>query len=177
MRLKTPSEPPKSFGGSVPCSRNDTDHKTAIDIGALVGEVVKLTAGEAAIRNVSVQVQASPSVRRVIGDGIQLQQCMLNLIMNAFDAITEAKSDQRGVTIKVAPEKTGWAAYQRIRQRRGHRPCRRDPAVRAIRYHQERRNGIGAAGHPVDSRESRRQNLGDAESRPRRHLHLHPARG
>ncbi len=90
--------------------KKDTDHKTAIDIGALVGEVVKLTAGEAAIRNVSVQVQASPSVRRVNGDGIQLQQCMMNLIMNAFDAITEAKSDQRGVTIKVAPEKTGWAA-------------------------------------------------------------------
>ncbi len=90
--------------------KKDTDHKTAIDIGALVGEVVKLTAGEAAIRNVSVQVQASPSVRRVTGDGIQLQQCILNLIMNAFDAIAEARSDQRGVTIKVAPEKTGWAA-------------------------------------------------------------------
>jgi signal transduction histidine kinase len=90
--------------------KKDTDHKTAVDIRALVGEVVKLTVGEAAIRNVSVQVQASPSVRRVTGDGIQLQQCILNLIMNAFDAIAEAKSDQRGVTIKVAPEKTGWAA-------------------------------------------------------------------
>ncbi len=90
--------------------KKDAEHKTAIDIGALVGEVVKLTAGEAAIRSVSVQVQASPSVRRVTGDGIQLQQCILNLIMNAFDAITEAKSGPRGVTIKVAPEKTGWAA-------------------------------------------------------------------
>jgi signal transduction histidine kinase len=90
--------------------KKDTDHKTVIDIRALVGEVVKLTAGEAAIRSVSVQVQASPSVRRVTGDGIQLQQCMLNLIMNAFDAIAAAKSEPRGVTIKVAPEKTGWAA-------------------------------------------------------------------
>jgi signal transduction histidine kinase len=90
--------------------KKDTDHRTAIDIGALVGEVVKLTAGEAAIRNVSVQVQTSPSVRRVNGDGIQLQQCILNLIMNAFDAIMEAKSGPGGVTIKVAPEKTGWAA-------------------------------------------------------------------
>jgi signal transduction histidine kinase len=89
--------------------KKHTEHKTAIDIRALVGEVVKLTAGEAAIRSVFVQVQASPSVRRVTGDGIQLQQCMLNLIMNAFDAI-EAKSDRRDVTIKVAPEKTGWVA-------------------------------------------------------------------
>ncbi|MGA9724168.1 MAG: ATP-binding protein [Candidatus Binatus sp.] len=91
--------------------KKDTDHKTAIDIVALVGEVVKLTAGEAAIRNVSVQVQASPSVRRVTGDGIQIQQCILNLIMNAFDAIADAKSGPRGgVTIEVVPEKIGWAA-------------------------------------------------------------------
>jgi len=88
--------------------KNHVERKTAIDIGALVNEVVKLTAGEAAMRKISVQVEASPSVPRVIGDSIELQQCVLNLLMNAFDAIAQAKSDRRGVTIKVAPEKTGW---------------------------------------------------------------------
>jgi two-component system sensor kinase FixL len=34
---------------------------------------------------------------------------VLNIVMNAFDAI-EAKAERRGVTIKVAPEKTGWVA-------------------------------------------------------------------
>jgi len=47
-------------------------------------------------------------VQRVIGDSIELEQCVLNLLMNAFDAIAEAGSDRRGVTIKVTPEKTGW---------------------------------------------------------------------
>ena len=88
--------------------KKHVEHKTAIDIAALVNEVVKLTAGEAAIRKISVQIEASPSVPRVIGDSIELQQCVLNLLMNAFDAIAEAKSDRRGVAIKVAPEKTGW---------------------------------------------------------------------
>lgn len=88
--------------------KKHVEHKTAIDIGALVNEVVKLAAGEAAIRKISVQIEASPSVPRVIGDSIELQQCVLNLLMNAFDAIAEAKSDRRGVAIKVAPEKTGW---------------------------------------------------------------------
>src|SRR6266478_656191 len=74
----------------------------------LFDEVVKLTAGEATVRKISVQIHVSPSVKRVTGDSIQLQQCILNLLMNAFDAIAEGKSDQRGVTIKVAPEKTGW---------------------------------------------------------------------
>jgi signal transduction histidine kinase len=88
--------------------KKHVEQKTAIGIGALVGEVVKLIAGEAAVRKISVQIEVSSSVQRVTGDSILLQQCVLNLLMNAFDAIAEAKSDQRGVTIKVAPEKTGW---------------------------------------------------------------------
>ena len=88
--------------------KNHVERKTAIGIGAVVDEVVKLTAGEAAIRRISVQTQVSPAVQRVIGDSIQLQQCVLNLVMNAFDAIAEAKSDRRDVTIKLAPEKPGW---------------------------------------------------------------------
>jgi signal transduction histidine kinase len=88
--------------------KNQVEHKTAIGIGALIGEVVKLTAGEAAVRKITLQVEESPSGQRVIGDTIQLQQCVLNLIMNAFDAIADANSDRRGLVVKVAPEKTGW---------------------------------------------------------------------
>ena len=88
--------------------KNQVEHKTAISIRSLIGEVVKLTAGEAAVRKISVQMEVTPSGQRVIGDTIQLQQCMLNLVMNAFDAIADADTDRRGVTVKVAPEKTGW---------------------------------------------------------------------
>jgi signal transduction histidine kinase len=88
--------------------KRDVEHKTAIGIGPLIGEVIKLTAGEAAVRKISVQTEISPRGQRVIGDSIQLQQCVLNLLMNAFDAITEAKSAQREVAIKVESEKIGW---------------------------------------------------------------------
>ena len=88
--------------------KNQVEHKTALGIGPLIGEVVKLTAGEAALRNIGVQVEVSPPAQRVIGDSIQLQQCVLNLVMNAFDAIADANSARRGVIVKVAPEKTGW---------------------------------------------------------------------
>jgi signal transduction histidine kinase len=88
--------------------KNQVERKTAIGIRALIGEVVKLTAGEAAVRKISVQMEVTPSGQRVIGDTIQLQQCVLNLVMNAFDAIEHANTDRRGVTVKVAPERTGW---------------------------------------------------------------------
>jgi signal transduction histidine kinase len=84
------------------------EHKAAVGIGTVIGEVVKLTAGEASVRKIAVQVEVSPSGQRVIGDSIQLQQCLLNLMMNAFDAITEVRSARRDVLIKVASEKIGW---------------------------------------------------------------------
>ena len=88
--------------------KKHVEHKTAINIGALIDDVVKLIAGEAAVRKISVQVEVLPSVRRVIGDSVLLRQCVLNLLTNAFDAIAETRSDPRGVSIKVAPEKAGW---------------------------------------------------------------------
>ncbi len=88
--------------------KNQVEHKAAIGIGAVIGEVVKLTAGEASVRRIAVRVEVSPPGQRVIGDSIQLQQCVLNLVMNAFDAISEAKAARREVVIKVAPENTGW---------------------------------------------------------------------
>src|SRR5580658_6350018 len=88
--------------------KRHVEHKAAIAIGGLIGEVVKLTAGEASVRKIAVQLDVSPSGQRVVGDSIQLQQCVLNLVMNGFDAISEAKSARRDVAIKVAPEKIGW---------------------------------------------------------------------
>lgn len=88
--------------------KHHPEHKSAISIEGLVAEVVKLLASEAALRNITVRVEGSPSVPRVIGDSIQLQQCVVNLLMNAFDAIGEAALEPREVTINVAPEKAGW---------------------------------------------------------------------
>ncbi len=88
--------------------KGHAERKIAISIGELITEVMKLIAGEAALRKILMQAEISPSVRRVVGDRVQLQQCVLNLLLNAFDAIREANSDRREVAITVSPEKTGW---------------------------------------------------------------------
>jgi signal transduction histidine kinase len=85
-----------------------TENRTAIDVIALVTEVVNLIASEAALRQISVRVEVAPPVKRVAGDQVLLQQCMLNLLMNALDAISDNKSEHRQVVIKVAREKPGW---------------------------------------------------------------------
>jgi signal transduction histidine kinase len=84
------------------------EHKTAIGVGALANEVVNLAASEAALRQIPVRLVVAPAVKRIIGDRVQLQQCILNLLMNAFDAMGENKSDQRQVAITISPVKPGW---------------------------------------------------------------------
>ncbi len=88
--------------------KGDDTRKRPIGIGALVAEVVRLIESEAAVREIAVRTEVSPSTQQVIGDRVQLQQCVLNLLMNAFEAITEARSEQREVTIKVKPLENGW---------------------------------------------------------------------
>lgn len=84
--------------------------KAPIDIGALVSEVVRLLGGEAALRKIPIEVRTPGSPLAVFGDRILLQQCVLNLLLNAFDALATVKSGKPKVTIEVAPEKPRWVA-------------------------------------------------------------------
>jgi signal transduction histidine kinase len=84
------------------------EHKTAIAIGDLAHEVAGLIASEAVLRQVEVQIEVSPLVKRIIGDRIQLHQCILNLLVNALDAVTGNKSGDRHVAVRIAPDRAGW---------------------------------------------------------------------
>jgi two-component system sensor kinase FixL len=55
----------------------------------LVTDVVSLVSAEAAQRNVAVSLDFAPRLRLVAGNRVQLQQVLLNLVMNAFDAMGE----------------------------------------------------------------------------------------
>jgi len=81
-----------------------------MDIGALANDVVKLVGSEAALRKIPISIEVSPSIKPVFGDPILLQQCVLNLLVNAFDAVTEVPPDRRKVAISITPEKQGWIA-------------------------------------------------------------------
>jgi signal transduction histidine kinase len=63
---------------------------TEIEVGELVADAVKLV--EMEIRNVNIRIEStiSPDLPRVRGDGIQIQQVVLNLTRNAIEAIEEA---------------------------------------------------------------------------------------
>jgi PAS domain S-box-containing protein len=75
--------------------------KSAISINDTILEVVALTRTEAANNSVSVRTQFAEGLPRVQGDRIQLQQVMLNLIVNAIQAMSGIGEGARELQISI----------------------------------------------------------------------------
>jgi PAS domain S-box-containing protein len=79
--------------------------KDRLDINETVLEVVALTRSEAERNRVSLQTRLAKDLPRIPGDRIQLQQVILNLIVNALEAMSGESAGPRGVLI--SSEKDG----------------------------------------------------------------------
>lgn len=72
--------------------RKDDPRPVSIDVATLVEDVAALVANDALIREVSLRLSLPPNPLVVHGDRIQLQQAMLNVLMNAFEAVGDGKA-------------------------------------------------------------------------------------
>jgi len=61
-----------------------------VDLNEIVRQVVKLVHSDTVSRNVSVRLDLAKELPSVFGDRIQLQQVLLNLFLNAFDAMSSS---------------------------------------------------------------------------------------
>ncbi|MDB5495282.1 MAG: sensor histidine kinase [Phenylobacterium sp.] len=62
-----------------------------VDIDEVIGETITLLNGEAARHAISVRQRLAAGFPEVMGDRIQLQQVVMNLIMNSIDALKEVE--------------------------------------------------------------------------------------
>jgi PAS domain S-box-containing protein len=81
--------------------------KDAIEINDAVLEVVALTRTEAANNRVSVRTQLAEGLPPVQGDRVQLQQVLLNLIINAIEAMRDVGEHERELLICTRHEPDG----------------------------------------------------------------------
>jgi PAS domain S-box-containing protein len=75
--------------------------KDAVAIDDATLEVIALTRTEAANNSVSVRTQFAEGLPRVQGDRVQLQQVMLNLIVNAIQAMSGIEQGARELQISI----------------------------------------------------------------------------
>jgi PAS domain S-box-containing protein len=73
--------------------------KARLDINETILETVALTRSEMQRHSISLQTDLANNLPRIWGDQVQLQQVILNLIMNAIEAMTEVSEGSRELLI------------------------------------------------------------------------------
>jgi signal transduction histidine kinase len=84
---------------------------TEIDLNETVQEVIGFVGAVARGRAIALKCTATSAGLRVKGDAVQLQQVILNLIINAIDAISQAEAKVREVNVTTSLS----AAFAEIR--------------------------------------------------------------
>ena len=84
-------------------SRRDSSEREPLDIGEVVNEVVVLIQRELFARRVTLRLDLATALT-AIGDRIQLQQVIMNLLMNGVQAMADADDRPRELTVRAASD-------------------------------------------------------------------------
>jgi PAS domain S-box-containing protein len=78
-----------------------------LDMNEVIRDALALSHNKLTAGGVVIHIELAPDVPAVLGDHVQLQQVMLNLIMNAIDAMIAITDRPRTLLIKSAPDAEG----------------------------------------------------------------------
>jgi signal transduction histidine kinase len=81
--------------------------KTLLDVNEFINEVVALTQSEIVQHSVGLRIELANDLPKVPGDRIQLQQVLLNLIVNAVEAMLGIEDRERALLIAVTDDGPG----------------------------------------------------------------------
>ena len=76
------------------------EERARLDINDLIREVMRLVQGELKNRGVSSRAELADDLPRVLADRIQLRQVILNLIMNAIEAMVSVSNRARALRVR-----------------------------------------------------------------------------
>jgi C4-dicarboxylate-specific signal transduction histidine kinase len=76
-----------------------TPQKSRVEINRIIEQTTALAEGQVTKNNVEMKLELQPDLPFVLGDGIQLQQVILNLVMNGIEAMTTVADRPRTLTL------------------------------------------------------------------------------
>ena len=82
--------------------KTDVRERTSFDVNEFIQEALALGRGDLQQHGILVQAEPNRQLPEIWGNRVQLQQVLLNLIMNAIDAMA-AKEEPRILTVKSEP--------------------------------------------------------------------------
>jgi len=81
--------------------------KTPLDINEVVNDVITLLHYELASHRISLRMELAPALCPVLGDRIQLQQVILNLVINGIEAMQPVTDRRRELVIRTRQDDAG----------------------------------------------------------------------
>ncbi|HSY66560.1 MAG TPA: PAS domain S-box protein, partial [Terriglobales bacterium] len=69
--------------------KKGTPQQELVDVNEVIGEMTVLLRSEATAYSISVRTELAEDIPQVMGDRVQLQQVLMNLMMNSIDAMKE----------------------------------------------------------------------------------------
>src|SRR5712675_867097 len=86
---------------------NKTDmEKVSLDLNDLVREAIELVRRELISHRVSLRAELAPAMPMILGDRVQLQQVIINLVMNGIEAMQSVTDRPRELVIRSHPDET-----------------------------------------------------------------------
>jgi len=80
--------------------KKSTVEHQLLDLNDVVSEVLKLVRNDLLNQKVTGQMELAPELPAIVGDRVQLQQVVLNLVMNGCDAIATGPTGDRKLIIR-----------------------------------------------------------------------------
>ena len=128
----------------------------ATDLNEAIDESMRTVAGEASDKKVTVRTVLEPGLPKVRADRVQLQQVIVNLALNAIEAMQNTPTERRVLTIRSRRLDDKFAEVSvtdsGVRHRRGPAPSH----LRSLRDVQVDRHGPRARDIAHDRRSARR---------------------
>ena len=91
---------------------DSSDTHARVDVNAAIEELRSLLESDAHAHDVRIQIELAPDLPAITGNNLQLQQVVLNLVRNAFEALLDSPPDSRQVTVRTTAAAGGWLEIQ-----------------------------------------------------------------
>ena len=142
--------------------------KGNLEINEAILEVIGLTRAAMSEHGVLVKMQLAEGLPHILGDKVQLQQVILNLIMNAIEAMSEVREGPRELLISTSEAESGSVLIAVSDSGPGLPQASLERIFEAFYTTKSERFGHGLVDLPLDRRSAWRPALGSAERTPGR---------